>query len=150
MDCLKVYLTFPFLSPLPPSPIFLVLFPSCLIPFFQSTVLLQILSIPETSGNTWGWLAARKWRPRVSCLQTFVCLCEGVNVFVNAYVWLCVCCQYVCLISSVYFFIVNMQTCHCLTIIHGVRWIIFRGFLVKRMKTKPFGALVWCITSDAI
>lgn len=31
-----------------------------------------------------------------------VCVLVWVNEYVNAYVWLCVCCQYVCLISSVY------------------------------------------------
>lgn len=87
---------------------------SCVFPLssytsFQSTVLLKILSIPETSGNIWGWWAAGRWRPRVSC----VCKLWSFNA--------------------------NMWTCHCLTIIHGVRWIIFRGHrcfkhLVKRMK----------------
>lgn len=157
MDCLKVYLTFPFLSPLPPFPIFLVFFPSCLISLsnplcFCKSFLSQ--KLPETSED--GGQQEGKGPEWVVCTRLCVCICgsEGMSVLmlmygcvyvVNASFWFRL---YICAVFNV-----NMRTCHCLTIIHGVIWIIFRDYrcfrhLAKRMKTKPLGVLVWCTTSD--
>lgn len=103
-------LTFPFLSPLTPSPILLVFSPSHLIPlsnllcFWKSFLSQKLPETFEDGGQQ-----------------------EGEDP------------EWVVCANCVWFFNANMWTCHCLTIIRGVRWIIFRGHrcfkhLVKRMK----------------
>jgi len=109
--CLKVCLTFPFLSPFTPFPILLVFSPSHLIPlsnllcFWKSFLSQKLPETFEDGGQQEG--EDPEW-----------VMCANFVIF---------------------FFNADMWTCHCLTIIHGVRWIIFRGHrcfshLVTRMK----------------
>lgn len=142
MDCLKVFNIFHFCLLFLHFLFFLCFFHPRLIPLsnplcFCKSFLSQ--KLPETSedggqqeGEGPEWVVCR-------CL----CVYEWLNEFVNDVLYGCVYVVstfvwyhlYICAIFNA-----NMRTCHCLTIIHGVRWIIFRGYrcfkhLVKRMKT---------------